>query len=90
MNNRQDLPSQPREIIPAAARSFPVARDAAELEPYAEQLESRFKGLYKRRKLVRIVYRKMQQADADARRPPAEETGQLLFADQFLVRESFQ
>lgn len=39
-----------------------IARTAAELEPYCTQLESRSKGLYKRRRLVRNVQRSLQAA----------------------------
>ena len=54
------------------------ARTAAELEPYCTQLESRCKGLYKRRRLVRNVQRSLQAAEEATRKPPAEESGQLL------------
>ncbi len=55
-----------------------IARTAAELEPYRTQLESRCKGLYKRRRLVRNVQRSLQTAEEATRKPPAEESGQLL------------
>ena len=59
-----------------------IARTAAELEPYHTQLESRCKGLYKRRRLVRNVQRSLQAAEEAARKPPAEESGQLLLAHE--------
>ena len=65
-----------------------LARTAAELEPYCTQLASRCKGLYKRRRLVRTVQRSLQAAEAGTRKPPADETGQLLLADQHLFMES--
>ena len=55
-----------------------IARTAAELEPYRAQLESRCKGLYKRRRLVRNVQRSLQAAEERARQPPSDESGQLL------------
>ncbi len=55
-----------------------LARTAAELEPYCTQLESRCNGLYKRRRLVRNVQRSLHAAEAGTRKPPADETGQLL------------
>ncbi len=57
-----------------------IARTAAEVEPYCTQLESRCKGLYKRRRLVRNVQRSLQAAESDTRKPPSEESGQLLLA----------
>ena len=58
-----------------------IARTAAELEPYCTQLESRCKGLYKRRRLVRNVQRSLRAAEAGTRKPPTDETGQLLFVE---------
>lgn len=58
-----------------------LARTAAELEPYCTQLESRCKGLYKRRRLVRTVQRSLRAAEAGTRKPPADETGQLLLTE---------
>ena len=58
-----------------------IARTAAELETYRIQLESRCKGLYKRRRLVRNVQRSLQAREEAARKPPADESGQLLLTE---------
>jgi len=55
-----------------------LARSAADLEPYLRQLESRCKGLYKRRRLVRQIWRQMQANESTDRDPPRDETGQLV------------
>ena len=55
-----------------------IARTAAELQPYLNQLKSRCIGLFKRRRLVRNCHRALLVAEADRRRPPAEPDGQFL------------